>query len=102
MPAAWRCDPCRSSGLAKVRNCAWLTPEPPKNSKPVWTRGGVFSVQCPKSVITAQSLSYIDQFRVWKEFGGESLLSMEVKTAEALAVLEGAWQMEKQRGEFEQ
>jgi hypothetical protein len=59
----------------------------------------VYSTHCPKSVITAQSLSFLDQFRWWKESGGGSLWQIDAKTADALMMLERAWQMEKQRGE---
>jgi len=55
-------------------------------------------VHCPKSVITAQSLHFLEQFRSWKE-GGGGLWHMDAKDADAVMVLEQAWQMEKQRGE---
>jgi hypothetical protein len=64
----------------------------------VWARGGAHSVHCPKSVITAQSLHFLEQFRWWKE-GGGGLWEMDAKAADAVMVLEQAWQMEKQRGE---
>jgi len=60
----------------------------------------VFSLQCPKSIITAESLHFLDQFELWKNFGEGSLWSMEAKSAEAVLVLEQAWRMEKDRGEL--
>jgi hypothetical protein len=59
----------------------------------------VFSAYCPKSVITAQSVYFLEQFRWWKECGGGGLWDMEAKAADAVMVLERAWQMEKQRVE---
>jgi hypothetical protein len=59
----------------------------------------VYSAHCPKSVITAQSLHFLDQFQWWKQGGGGGLWQMEAKAADAVIVLERAWQMEKQRGE---
>lgn len=56
-------------------------------------------MQCPKSVISAQSLHFLEQFRYWKDSGRGSLSSMEAKTAEAVLVLEQAWRMENERGE---
>ena len=61
----------------------------------------MISSECPKSVITAQSLYFIEQFKVWKQFGGTDVLSMNAKAAEALMVLDEAVQVEKQRGEVE-
>jgi hypothetical protein len=62
----------------------------------------VLALHCPKSIITAQSLYYLEQFRVWKQFGGENLWSMESKLAEALMVLDQVWQRENQSGEQEE
>lgn len=61
-------------------------------------RKGVFSVRCPKSVITAESLHFLEQFRWWKQCGGGAgaIWNMDAKSADALMVLEHAWEMEKQ------
>ena len=56
-------------------------------------------MQCPKSVITAQSLSFLERFRIWKAFGGGTPWSCEAKAAEAMLVLEEALQMEIEHGE---
>src|SRR6185312_6559776 len=34
----------------------------PATARPVWVRGQLASVQCPKSIITADSLSFLEQF----------------------------------------
>jgi hypothetical protein len=102
MPAAWNCDNCRASGLVQVRNCAWVQKDKADSNKAVWARGEVFSCHCPKSVITAQSLYFLEQFGFWKEFGGTSIWVVEAKTADALLVLEQAWRMENQSGEVQE
>jgi hypothetical protein len=61
----------------------------------------VLSSQCPKSVITSESLYYLEQFRYWKEVRSGDLYSMDAKTADAVLVLEQAWKLENQRGEIE-
>jgi len=55
--------------------------------------------QCPKSIITAQSLYFLEQFRIWKEFGGGAPWEVEGKSADALLVLEQAYRKEKERGQ---
>jgi hypothetical protein len=85
--------------LVKARNCAWVRREQPAKPRAVWARRGIYSVHCPKSVITSESLYYLDQFRWWKEGGGGGLWHMEAKTADAVILLEQAWQTEKQHGE---
>jgi len=87
--------------LGKARNCAWVNTEPPEKARTVWSRAGVFSVQCPKSIVTAQSLQFLEQFGFWKQFGGYDIWSIEAKSADALALLEQAWQEENQRGKVE-
>jgi hypothetical protein len=72
------------------------------DGKVIWARGELFSYHCPKSVITAQSLYFLEQFGFWKEFGGASIWSVEAKTADALLVLEHAWRMENQSGKVEE
>ncbi|HSU60570.1 MAG TPA: hypothetical protein VLI55_14755 [Bryobacteraceae bacterium] len=62
-------------------------------------RGQLASVQCPKSIITADSLSFLEQFRLWKEAGGGSILAMDAKSADAILVLEQEWRRESQHGE---
>jgi hypothetical protein len=85
----------------KARNCAWVQIDQFAKAKAVWTRGGVYSTHCPKSVITAQSLYYLDQFRWWKQCGGGALWDLPAKDADAVILLEQAWETEKQRGEAE-
>lgn len=65
----------------------------------VWARGAAISARCPKSIITARSLLYLEQYRWWKELGGD-VWSMEAKNAEALALLEQEWRTEMQNGKL--
>jgi|KBSMisStandDraft_5_1062788.scaffolds.fasta_scaffold442223_3 hypothetical protein len=65
----------------------------------VWARGAVISARCPKSIITAQSVLFLEQFRWWKELGGD-VWSMEAKNAEALLLLEQEWRTEMQNGKL--
>lgn len=58
----------------------------------------MYSVSCPKSIITSQSMYFLEQFRWWKQCGG-GLWHIDAKVADAVMALEQAWQMEKQRGE---
>ena len=65
----------------------------------VWARGTVISARCPKSIITAQSVFFLEQFRWWKELGGD-VWSMEAKNAEALLLLQQEWRTEIQNGKL--
>jgi hypothetical protein len=86
----------------KLRNCAWRDDGVLPSSTTVWARGGVGAFHCPKSIITAQSLHFVEQFHVWKKFGGGAPWLIDAKVAEAILVLEEAWRKENQRGEKEE
>ncbi len=100
--AAWECEPCRGSGLQYKRNCGWLEPQTPQKKQPVWVRGNLISTQCPKSIITAESLSFLDEFQAWKQAGILDVSRLSARSADALTILEQAWketcreQIEKQ------
>jgi len=81
----------------KIRNCAWSAE--PEGPAVVWARGEVVSERCPKSIITAMSILFLEQFRWWKEMGGD-VWPMEAKNAEALLLLEHEWRTEMESGKF--
>ena len=51
--------------------------------------------QCPKSMISAQSLQYLELFSSWRQLGGGCDLSMNAKTVEAIVLLEQEWLAEQ-------
>lgn len=79
-----------------MRNCAWTNQTGSKGGRAVWARRDVVASQCPKSVISAKSKSFLEHFRLWKQFGGGFPLWADAKTADALLVLEEAWRVEEQ------
>ncbi len=83
----------------QTRNCAWIPARSEPISRVVWARRNVIAFQCPKSIITAQSLSLLEQFHIWKEFGGGTPWSIDAKAAEAILVLEEASRKENERGQ---
>lgn len=56
----------------------------------MWARKKVLCTECPKSTITAQSLSWVEQYALWKRLGGD-VLSMNARTADAFVMLDQAW-----------
>ena len=93
--AAWRCDDCRSQGLEQKRRCAWrsATSEKPRT---VWARNGIALSACPKSVITGESLAFIEEFqyrRMFGDFGG--INNMPARSVDAFCLLEQLMAKEK-------
>jgi hypothetical protein len=74
-----------------------LGEESAADSRAVWARGPIILRRCPKSVITAQSLYYIEQFKIWKQMGG-NVWEMDAKSVDALVLLEREWQTENEHG----
>jgi hypothetical protein len=73
--------------LVKARRCAWRKEQEEMPLRPVFVRGKTAAFRCPKSLITALSLTLIEQFFYWKRFGGD-LWSWDAKTADAILALE--------------
>ena len=64
----------------------------------VWTRRRVATDVCPKSLITAQSLGWIEEFLAWKRLGLGLSFEMDARQAEAFVILEEQLLLEKQSG----
>jgi hypothetical protein len=99
--AAWKCDECRASGLMKIRNCAWLPAETERSKRIVWLRRSVRSTQCPKSIISPLSHSFVETFNSLRQLRGGLTLEVDAKTADALSVLEQEWEEERRHVEIE-
>jgi hypothetical protein len=76
-----------ASGLVKIRRCAWQGGNEEVPARPVFVRGGAVAFRCPKSIVTAQSLGFIELFAYWKRGGGD-LWPLDAKSADALLALQ--------------
>jgi hypothetical protein len=67
----------------------------------VWARGGVSTTECPKSLISAESLVLLEEFNIWKRFGCGDARKMNARVADAIALLEDElrWELERSAGE---
>lgn len=86
--AAWTCDSCRQSGLESKRRCGWIEEQSHEAPPIIWARNGVTADSCPKSLITPQSLAWIEEFFVWKRLGGTVSPEWPARKVEAFCVLE--------------
>ena len=90
-PAAWKCDVCRQQRLDQTRRCAFLPVESLGPSRTVWARGRASTTQCPKSIITAESLAMLEAFAAWRVLGPNPVWPLPAKIADALFVLQNEW-----------
>lgn len=79
--------------MEKKRRCGWL-PAVPDRERVVWARKSKSLMTCPKSYITALSLSWIDQFQAWKLFGLPDIYSLPARQIDAFCVLENELRLE--------
>jgi hypothetical protein len=87
-PVGWNCEDCRKAGLESRRRCGWLAGVPAADARPVWARKDVFTVNCPKSVVDAESLGWLEEFTVRKRLGSGAIESLPAKTVDAFLILE--------------
>ena len=80
------------------RRCAWLPATLETPPKVVWARGRVSTDRCPTSVISAQSLAWIEQFYVWKRLGPNYPGELSAREVEAFLILEQEAQAEVSHG----
>jgi hypothetical protein len=80
------------------RRCGWVPAALETPVHVVWARGEVFTDECPKSSITAQSLTWIEECFIWKQLGLDLRPDLNIRTAEAFLVLEEQLTLEKQGG----
>ena len=92
---------CRKTGLESKRRCGWLPALKDPPAHPVWARGQVTTASCPKSLITAESQSLVEEYLVRRRMGGVRLDDLAARQAEAFLILEKEIQAEKTNGQHD-
>ena len=75
-----------------------MPPERQTSPHVVWARGRISTDECPKSLITAQSIGLVEEFLVWKRLHLSLPFDINVRQAEAFLILEEQLDLEKQSG----
>ncbi len=92
--AGWRCGECRKNGLEAKRRCGWLAEAERGPRCMVWARRPVYLETCPRSYITAASMTLVEAFAAWKLLGGGDPGALAARTADAFCVLENELRVE--------
>ena len=80
----WECDACRKQGLETRRRCGFLPPEQRGAKRTVWARGQVSTEECPKSLMTAESIELLERFVAARAWGCKDPTAREADAFEAL------------------
>lgn len=54
----------------------------------VWARNGAATEECPKSLVSAESIRWLEEYFVWKLADGGDVRSMPARQVDAFLVLE--------------
>ena len=95
--AKWRCDVCREKGLEQQRACGFLSKREGTGRQIVWARGNVAVTECPRSLIRAESLEFLERYYAWKISGKKDLTKLSARQAEAFLILENEWKKEAEK-----
>jgi hypothetical protein len=90
---------CRKSGLEARRRCGRLGFEEDPVGPPVWARRGVCLGTCPKSYISVESESLVEEYLVRRRFGDVRAMELSARQAEAFAILENELSAEIRHGQ---
>jgi hypothetical protein len=96
--AGWKCDSCRQSGLEFKRRCGWIPAALDTPPKIVWARREVSTDECPTSTISAQSITWIEQYYVWRRLGPSYPGELSPREIEAFLILDREAQTEASHG----
>jgi hypothetical protein len=96
--AGWNCGSCRQYGLETKRRCGFLPEEKRGAPRIVWGRKQTQAEECPKSLITADSLALIEEFFVRQRLGVHGSLEMEARKVDAFLILRDEWEREERDG----
>jgi len=93
--AGWECDVCRKQGLEARRRCGFLPVEERGAKRIVWARGPAATEECPKSLVTAESIELLEKFFASKVWGWKEPTARE---ADAFLALERELRAEGSNG----
>ena len=81
------------------RRCAWLPGALATPRQAVWVRKGVCAESCPKSLITAESMAWLEEYGVRRRLGSREVKDLTARQVEAFLLLEGELFKEPNHGQ---
>jgi hypothetical protein len=76
--------------LEKARRCGWLGYQDEPAGPPVWARKDISLHTCPKSYVSSESQSLVEEFLLRRRLGAIDIRELSAKQVEAFALLERA------------
>jgi len=96
--AGWDCDACRKNGLEAKRRCGFLPPESRAEPRTVWARKRTRTEECPKSLVTGESLALLEEFFVRRRLGMVDGMETPARKVDAFLILREEMEREEKDG----
>ena len=96
--AGWNCDSCRQHGLEAKRRCGFLPDTQRGEPRIVWGRKQTRAEECPKSLITGESLALLEEFFVRGRLGIGDSVELEARKVDAFLILRDEMEREERDG----
>ncbi len=96
--AGWNCGSCRQHGLEASRRCGFLPADKRGRSRIVWGRRQTHSDECPKSLVTGDSLAFLEEFFVRRRLGIAESADLEARKVDAFLILRDETEREERNG----
>jgi hypothetical protein len=96
--AGWDCDACRKNGLEVKRRCGFLLPENRAEPRTVWARKRTRTEECPKSLVTGESLALLEEFFVRRRLGMVDGMETPARKVDAFLILREEMEREERDG----
>jgi hypothetical protein len=95
--AGWDCDSCRKHGLELKRRCGFRAGD---RGAPhiVWGRKRVQTDECPKSFVTGESLSLVEEFFVRRRLDMRETPDVDARKVDAFVILRDEMEREQADG----
>src|ERR1700722_15559178 len=92
------CDACRKNGLEVKRRCGFLAPENRAEPRTVWARKRTRTEECPKSLVTGESLALLEEFFVRRRLRMVDGMDTPARKVDAFLILREEMEREERDG----
>ena len=96
--AGWNCANCREHGLEVKRRCGFLPEEQRGETRIVWGHRQTLTDECPKSLVTGESMALLEEFFVRRRLEIRDSLEMEARKVDAFLILRDEVEREERDG----
>ncbi len=83
----WDCGSCRKNGLEKKRRCGFLPHGERGDARIVWGRKQISTEECPKSLVTGESLALLEEFLVRRRLSMPETDDLEARKVDGFLIL---------------